>query len=75
MGLALYVANLGAHRCIGAALANLQTEVILDRLLLRPDSLALAVGRDAVERVGSAGEGTYPVGCRIAMHTGTKSSG
>ncbi|MFD9409847.1 cytochrome P450 [Streptomyces sp. NPDC059989] len=51
----------GAHRCIGAALANLQTEVILDQLLLRRDTLRLAVARDAVERVGFAGEGTYPV--------------
>ncbi|MDH6575457.1 cytochrome P450 [Kitasatospora sp. MAP5-34] len=55
----------GAHRCIGAALANLQTEVILDQLLLRRDSLALAVGRDAVERVGFAGDGSYPVGLPV----------
>ncbi|MFD4245973.1 cytochrome P450 [Streptomyces sp. NPDC058525] len=55
----------GAHRCIGAALANLQIEVVLDELLLRRDGLALAVRRDAVERVGFAGEGTYPVGLPV----------
>ncbi len=51
----------GAHRCIGAALANLQTEVILDHLLLRHTGLTLAVDRNAVERIAFAGEGTYPV--------------
>lgn len=55
----------GAHRCIGAALANLQTEVVLEQLLLRRDGLALAVGPEAVERVGFAGEGTYPVGLPV----------
>lgn len=55
----------GAHRCIGAALANLQTEVILDRLLLRGEGLILAVDRDAVERVGFAGEGTYLTGLPV----------
>ncbi|WP_369248342.1 hypothetical protein [Streptomyces sp. R41] len=48
----------GAHPFIGAALANLQTEVILEQLLpLRGEGLTLAVDRDAVERVGFAGEG------------------
>ncbi|WP_406350109.1 cytochrome P450 [Streptomyces sp. NBC_00658] len=55
----------GAHRCIGAALANLQAEVILDQLLLRREGLALAVARDAVERIGFAGDGTYPIGLPV----------
>ncbi|MFG2981777.1 hypothetical protein ACGFYQ_11055 [Streptomyces sp. NPDC048258] len=41
--------------------------MILDQLLLRRDSLSLAVGRDAVERVGFAGEGTYPVGLPVRL--------
>ncbi|MFI0977708.1 cytochrome P450 [Streptomyces sp. NPDC021093] len=51
----------GAHRCIGAALANLQTEIVLDHLLLQRDTLALAIERNAVERIGFAGEGTFPL--------------
>ncbi|MFF1755261.1 cytochrome P450 [Streptomyces sp. NPDC058266] len=57
----------GAHRCIGAALANLQTEVVLDELFLRRDSLKLAVERDTVERVGFAGDGTYPTGLPVRI--------
>ncbi|MFG2651358.1 hypothetical protein [Streptomyces sp. NPDC048436] len=34
--------------------------MILDQLLRR-ESLALAVERDAVERMGFAGDGTYPM--------------
>lgn len=41
-------------------LANLQTELVLDRLLLRRDGLTLAV-----ERVGFARDGTYPVGLPV----------
>ncbi|MGW3412315.1 cytochrome P450 [Streptomyces sp. NPDC000888] len=55
----------GAHRCIGAALANLQAEVILDQLLLRREGLTLAVERNAVERIGFAGDGTYPIGLPV----------
>ncbi|GAA1275436.1 cytochrome P450 [Kitasatospora nipponensis] len=51
----------GAHRCIGAALATLQSEVVLDRLLLRRDTLTLAVDRDALARIGFPGEGTFPL--------------
>ncbi|MGP3689553.1 hypothetical protein ACTVZO_33470 [Streptomyces sp. IBSNAI002] len=41
--------------------------MVLEELLLRRDglALALAVGRAAVERVGFAGEGTYPVGLPV----------
>ncbi|MFF1680520.1 cytochrome P450 [Streptomyces sp. NPDC058256] len=55
----------GAHRCIGAALANLQAEVILDQLLLRREGLTLAVERNDVERIGFAGDGTYPIGLPV----------
>ncbi|MFI6873303.1 cytochrome P450 [Streptomyces sp. NPDC050400] len=55
----------GAHRCIGAALANLQTEVLVEELWLRRDGLTLAGGRDAVQRVGFAGDGSYPVGLPV----------
>ncbi|MCX4671179.1 cytochrome P450 [Streptomyces sp. NBC_01381] len=57
----------GAHRCIGAALANLQTEVILDQLFLKRDSLTLAVERDALERIGFAGDGTYPMALPVRI--------
>ncbi|MFI6490527.1 cytochrome P450 [Streptomyces sp. NPDC050564] len=55
----------GAHRCIGAALANLQTEVILEQLLLRREGLTLAVERGDLQRVGFAGDGTYPIGLPV----------
>ncbi|WP_405477157.1 cytochrome P450 [Streptomyces sp. NBC_00009] len=55
----------GAHRCIGAALANLQTEVILEQLLLRRDGLTLAVERGDLQRVGFAGDGTYAIGLPV----------
>ncbi len=35
----------GPHRCIGAALANLEGEVAIDHLMLQRDNLELAVGR------------------------------
>ncbi|GGN85343.1 cytochrome P450 [Streptomyces albiflavescens] len=55
----------GAHRCIGAALANLQTEVILEELLLRREGLTLAIERGDLQRIGFAGDGTYPIGLPV----------
>ncbi|MEV3859985.1 cytochrome P450 [Streptomyces sp. NPDC050095] len=55
----------GAHRCIGAALANLQTEVLVEELFLKRDGLTLAGGRDALQRIGFAGDGTYLVGLPV----------
>jgi cytochrome P450 len=39
----------GPHHCLGAALALMEGEVALDHLLLRNDSLSLAVRRDELE--------------------------
>ncbi|MEU4685883.1 cytochrome P450 [Streptomyces xinghaiensis] len=39
----------GPHRCIGAALSNLEGEVALDHLLLQRDSPELAVRRSALQ--------------------------
>ncbi len=51
----------GAHYCLGAALAVMQAEISLDRLLLRRDSLRLAVGRDELEYACWPGEGDHLV--------------
>ncbi|MCM6773188.1 cytochrome P450 [Nocardia sp. CDC159] len=39
----------GPHYCMGAALARLEAEVVLERLFLRQEPPALAVARDKVE--------------------------
>ncbi|MFD0510034.1 MULTISPECIES: hypothetical protein [Streptomyces] len=41
--------------------------MIIDELFLRRDSLKLAVDRDAVERVGFAGDGTYPIALPVRV--------
>ncbi|MFD6157258.1 cytochrome P450 [Nocardia sp. NPDC060256] len=51
----------GAHYCLGAALARMQAEIALDRLLFRRDSVALAVGRDELEYGSWPGDGTHLV--------------
>ncbi|MFE0105097.1 cytochrome P450 [Streptomyces sp. NPDC059009] len=49
----------GAHYCIGAALARLETEVVLDRLLIKHDGLELAVPRDELVYKPLPGEGIH----------------
>jgi cytochrome P450 len=49
----------GPHYCIGAALANLQVEIVLDRLFLQGDGPKLAVDRDELEFVARPGDGMH----------------
>ncbi|HEY0640956.1 MAG TPA: cytochrome P450 [Pseudonocardiaceae bacterium] len=51
----------GAHYCLGAALARMQAEISLDRLLLRRKGFELAVGRDELEYACWPGEGNHLV--------------
>lgn len=49
----------GPHYCIGAALAKIEAEVVLDTLFLQDDGLKLAVDRDELEFVTRPGDGMH----------------
>ncbi|WP_060905154.1 cytochrome P450 [Streptomyces scabiei] len=57
----------GPHFCIGAALARLQAEVVLDMLFVRNDGLTLAVDRDALEYVAMPGDGIHLVSLPVRL--------
>ncbi|WP_431042222.1 cytochrome P450 [Streptomyces sp. P1-3] len=49
----------GAHYCLGAALGRMEAEVVFDRLLIKRDTLRLAVGRDELQFGAWPGEGNH----------------
>ncbi|MFD6255105.1 cytochrome P450 [Nocardia sp. NPDC060256] len=51
----------GAHHCLGAALARMQAEIALDRLLFQRDSFAIAVSRGELEYASWPGDGNHLV--------------
>ncbi|MCR8577396.1 cytochrome P450 [Streptomyces sp. Isolate_219] len=49
----------GPHYCIGAALARLEAEIVIDRLFLQGDAPQLAVDRDDLEFAARPGDGVH----------------
>ena len=49
----------GPHYCIGATLATVEAEVLVDRMFLRGDGPRLAVARDELEFVARPGDGIH----------------
>ncbi|MEV5595388.1 cytochrome P450 [Streptomyces sp. NPDC052496] len=49
----------GPHFCIGAALARMEAEIVIDRLFLQGDAPELAVHRDALQFAARPGDGVH----------------
>ncbi len=49
----------GPHYCIGAALARMEAEIVIDRLFLKGEAPRLAVKRDELEFVARPGDGVH----------------
>ncbi|CAM5535190.1 Cytochrome P450 OS=Streptomyces alboniger OX=132473 GN=CP975_14260 PE=3 SV=1 [Streptomyces alboniger] len=56
-----------AHYCIGAALARLEAEVVLDELLIQHPQLTLGVAREDLEYFDLPGEGRHLRGLPVAF--------
>ncbi|MFE0105082.1 cytochrome P450 [Streptomyces sp. NPDC059009] len=57
----------GPHYCVGAALARLQAEVVLDRLFLRHSGPSLAVARDELTYLSLPGDGIHAVALPVRL--------
>ncbi|MFD9070126.1 hypothetical protein ACFVZ2_08670, partial [Streptomyces lasiicapitis] len=55
----------GPHYCIGAALAKLETEIVLNQLLIKHEGLSLAVDRKDLVYAPVPGEGMHLTGLPV----------
>ncbi|GGO36660.1 cytochrome P450 [Streptomyces lasiicapitis] len=55
----------GPHYCIGAALAKLETEIVLNQLLIKHEGLSLAVDREDLVYAPVPGEGMHLTGLPV----------